>query len=296
MWFIFALITALAWGGADLFYKKGSDKKERHSAIRIVIAVGVIMGIQAFYMLLFVENDFKVSDIITYFPVSFFYILSMFFGYIGLRYIELSISSPIQNSSGALTSILLVVFFAASLNGLAVFAIALITTGVVLLAVFEPKDRIATSENKKYRIGILAITFPILYMIIDALGTFADAVYLDELQILSSEAALISYELTFLICAIIGFIYLKFIKKENFFIKAEKDRYFAAVLETAGQYFYVYAMADNSVITAPLIASYSVFSVILSRIFLKEKLSKKQYIVVAVVLVGIAVLGFAEEI
>ncbi len=296
MWFIFALITSLAWGGADLFYKKGSNKIERFSAIRIVIAVGVIMGIQAFYMLLFVETDFKLFDIITYFPVSAMYILSMFFGYIGLRYIELSISSPIQNSSGAIVSILLVVFFAATLNGLAIIAIALITSGVILLAVFEPKNRVASTANKKYRIGVLAITFPILYAIIDALGTFADAVYLDELQILSSEAALISYELTFFFFAVVGFIYIKFIRKESFVVKTEKNRYFAAVLETAGQFFYVYAMADNSVVTAPLIASYSVFSVILSRIFLKEKLSKKQYIVVAIVLLGIAVLGLAEEL
>ena len=27
MWFVFALITALAWGGADLFYKKALTKK-----------------------------------------------------------------------------------------------------------------------------------------------------------------------------------------------------------------------------------------------------------------------------
>lgn len=45
-----------------------------------------------------------------------------------------------------------------------------------------------------------------------------------------------------------------------------------------------------------MIASYSIFSVLLSRIFLKEKLNKWQYTAVAVVMVGIAVLGFAEEL
>jgi drug/metabolite transporter (DMT)-like permease len=41
-------------------------------------------------------------------------------------------------------------------------------------------------------------------------------------------------------------------------------------------------MSSNAIIAAPLIASYSIFSVILSRIFLKEKLSKAQYAVIIV--------------
>ena len=43
-----------------------------------------------------------------------------------------------------------------------------------------------------------------------------------------------------------------------------------------------------------MIASYSIVSVILGRIFLKEKLSGKQYVVVVVVISGIIILGFFE--
>ena len=43
-----------------------------------------------------------------------------------------------------------------------------------------------------------------------------------------------------------------------------------------------------------MIASYSIVSIILSRIFLKEKLQKEQYAVILLVMVGIAMLGFAE--
>ena len=55
-------------------------------------------------------------------------------------------------------------------------------------------------------------------------------------------------------------------------------------------------MSKNAIIAAPLIASYSIVSVILSRIFLKEKLSKKHYILVAMVMIGIAILGIADEL
>ncbi|MNP65172.1 EamA-like transporter family protein [compost metagenome] len=54
-------------------------------------------------------------------------------------------------------------------------------------------------------------------------------------------------------------------------------------------------MSSNAIIAAPLIASYSIFSIILSRIFLKERLNKQQYAVIIVVIVGIALLGLADE-
>ena len=47
MWFVFALITALAWGGADLFYKKGSDEKTPYTHLRITVMVGLVMGVYA---------------------------------------------------------------------------------------------------------------------------------------------------------------------------------------------------------------------------------------------------------
>lgn len=53
-------------------------------------------------------------------------------------------------------------------------------------------------------------------------------------------------------------------------------------------------MSSYAIIAAPMIASYSIFSIILSRIFLKEKLSPKQYIIITVVMLGIILLGIAD--
>ena len=127
------------------------------------------------------------------------------------------------------------------------------------------------------------------------IGHLADAVYLDELSLIGEDEALLAYEFTFFICAIFAFIYLK-VKKEQFVLRKEKDRGAAALFETVGQFFYVFAMSRNAIIVAPLIASYSVFSVLLSRIFLKEKLTKKQYWIIAVVMSGIIMLALSEVI
>ena len=45
---------------------------------------------------------------------------------------------------------------------------------------------------------------------------------------------------------------------------------------------------------APLISSYCLFSVILSRIFLKEKLTVRQYGAIAIAICGIAIMGFFD--
>ena len=74
-------------------------------------------------------------------------------------------------------------------------------------------------------------------------------------------------------------------------VKKQGARTVAAVFETAGQFTYVYAMSDKAIIAAPMVACYSIVSMLLSRIFLKEKLTKAQYACIAVVMIGIAVLG-----
>ncbi|MGZ7445108.1 EamA family transporter [Paenibacillus sp. TH7-28] len=302
MWFMFALFTALAWGGADLFYKKGSDSHDRFSHIKIVIMVGLVMGIHSTAYLLIKGLHFDPADMIRYLPVSALYILSMAIGYFGLRYIELSISSPVQNSSGAVTAILLYLFFPHDLGVFEVMGVAIITCGVVGLAVLEKRaERQALQASfakvdVKYQIGVMAITFPILYCILDGLGTFADGIYLDELKLIGEDAALLAYEFTFFICAVIAYAYLVFVKKQRFNLFRERVKGYAAIFETTGQFFYVFAMSGNAIISAPLIASYSIFSVILSRIFLKERLGKLQYGVIVLVMIGIALLGLADEL
>lgn len=302
MWFLFALLTTLSWGVADLFYKKGSDSNDKYSSIKIGIMVGIVMGIHAFFYMFTNGITFDPFDIVKYLPVSFFYILSMLIGYWGLRYIELSISSPVQNSSGAITAILLIILFPQELNAFNIIGIILITGGVIGLAILEKKLQTAALQadnvqvDPKYKIGVLAITFPILYAVLDAIGTTADGIYLDELSLISEDAALLAYEFTWFIYAIIALVYIVVIKKQKFNIFKQPVKTSAAVFETAGQFFYVFAMSNNAVIAAPMIASYSIVSVILSRIFLKEKLSKQHYTLIIIVMIGIAVLGIAEEL
>lgn len=297
-WYTSAVLTILLWGVADLYYKKGTNPNDRYSHLRIVVMVGLIMGVQAFFELGKMNWQYNPINIIKYLPVSSMYILSMILGYVGLRYLEVSINSPVSNTSGAIAGILAFIVLKKTMNVWQLFAITIITIGLIAIAIIERK--LAEEERKqknisidlKYKLGALALIFPILYAIIDALGTFLDDVYLSNLM--SPEEALVSYELTFLICGIIALFYIVFIKKERFMFLKEKDKALAAIFETAGQFFYVYALDTNSVVVAPMVASYSIVSVLLGRIFLKEKLTFKQYIIIAMVMAGVFILGFFE--
>lgn len=305
MWFIFALLTTLSWGIADLFYKKGAVEEDRYSHLKTTIIVGLVMGAHALFTLAAGDINYDFKNILIYLPVSFMYILSMTVGYFGLRYLELSISSPVQNSSGAVASILCLVFLGQTLDLISSIGVIFICVGVIALGVVEKKlqDSYGAEDDRKYKIGFIAFMIPVLYCIIDALGTFFDSYYLDDIAStplvnVTSDTfeavANTSYELTFLICAVILFVYVKLIKKQSFAPMKQGNRLAAAIFETIGQFFYVYALSGNGVVAAPMIAAYCIVSVILSRIFLKEKLTIGQYITVFIAIIGIIILGVAE--
>ena len=301
MWFWLAIIALLCWSGSDLFSKIGCrDGRDKYNPLKMVIAVGVVMGLHAAYEI-FVGGAVVTWHVIwTYLPVSLLYIGSMTLGYVGLRYIELSISSPICNSSGALVAILtLITAGLGDMGALQLIAITLVAGGVILLGVVEATEddelRAARQEagNRKYAKSFLALLLPILYCVLDAAVTFADSLVLETLD---EGSANVAYELTFLVAGLLAGGYVLFVKREKLTVRSEGPKYLGAVCETIGQFFYIYALADKAhvAMSAPIIASYCAVSVLWSRLFLKEKLSWKHYAAIAITVAGIAIIGLLD--
>ena len=302
MWFWFAVIALLCWSGSDLFSKIGcQDARDKYSHLKMVMAVGLVMGIHAAYEIFVGGVEINGSILLTYLPVSLLYISSMAMGYLGLRYIELSISSPICNSSGAIVAILSFATMgaAAELPAMAFVAVALVCVGVVSLGIVEANEdeelRRARQDasNHHYAKSWIALALPVVYCLLDALGTFADS---RVLEILDEDSANVAYELTFLAVGIICAIYVLGVKKQKLIPRQEAPKYTGAVFETIGQFFYIYALADTEHVAfaAPIISSYCVASVLWSRLFLKEKLSKKHYLCIFTVIVGIVIMGILD--
>lgn len=301
-----------------MFSKMGTREKDKNSHWKVVFAVGLIMGIHFFITLIggsIIDNtvgvdrvhkivasllytDFKPIDFINYLPVASLYILAMVFGYIGLRYIELSISSPICNSSGALAFLLCLVFgifSAEDITTTTIVGILMITVGIIALGFIEQREdeevKKARQEraNRKYAKSILAFLLPISYLIIDALGTAGDE-YIFANSDITDYAANSAFELTFFILAIFAFIWIKFVKKDTVF-KGNKNLYWGGLCETIGQVFYMAVMFSDFSAGMVIISAYCAISVLWSRIFLKEKMSIKHYAVIALVIAGIVILG-----
>ena len=300
MWFWFSLIALVCWSGSDLFSKIGcQDADDKYSHLKMVMAVGLVMGLHAAYEIFIGGTEINGSIILTYLPVSLLYISSMTIGYIGLRYIELSISSPICNSSGALVAVLSIITGSALLAAAQYAAMALVCVGVIGLGIVEAREdddlRAARQQasNHRYAKSALALILPIIYCLLDALGTFADSRVLETLD---EDSANCAYELTFLLAAIVCFVYVVLIKKSKLLPKREAPKYAGALCETAGQFAYIYALADTEhvALAAPIISAYCVASVLWSRIFLKEKLSWKHYAMIALVVAGIVILGIYD--
>ena len=306
-WLFFSIATALLWGTAELFYKKGARPDEKYSHLKICVWVGIVMGAHAIFTLLTQDINYNPVNLIRYLPVSMMYIVSMAFSYFGMRFLEESISDPIENTAGVLCVVLFAVFMKDEFSLLTWVAVAIIAIGVVGVGYLENKGE--TPRKKKYgkKLAIVAFIMPFIYAFLDAFGTFLDDAFflvediaetplIDVTEETIEAVANTSYELTFALFALALYIFMKSKKVKFGGVPQHKDKILAAVFETAGQFTYVYALGGVDAVAAPILSSVCVISLLLSRIFLKEKLSWKTYAFIGVVIIGILLLAVAEEL
>ena len=306
-WLFFSVATAILWGTAELFYKKGARPDEKFSHLKICVWVGIIMGAHAIFTLLTQDINYNPVNLLIYLPVSAFYIISMAFSYFGMRFLEESISDPIENTAGVICTLLFVIFLQEEISALTWVAIAIITIGVLGVSFLENHGE--TTRKKKYgkTLAVVAFCMPFVYALLDAVGTFLDdafflvedianAPFVDVTEETIEAVANTSYELTFALFALGLFIFMKSKNVKFGAVPQHKDKILAAVFETAGQFTYVYALGGVDAIAAPILSSVCVVSLLLSRIFLKEKLSWKTYVFIGIVIFGILLLAVAEEL
>ena len=306
-WLFFSIGTALLWGIAELFYKKGARPDEKYSHLKICVWVGVVMGAHAIFTLLTQDINYNPINIICYLPVSLFYIISMAFSYFGMRFIEESISDPIENTAGVICVLLFAIFMGDTFHWLTWVSVAVIAVGVVGVSYLENRGETTRKKKMGKVMALVAFCMPFLYALLDAFGTFLDDAFfliedvassplIDVAEDTIEAVANTSYELTFALFALGLFIFLKAKKVKFGPVSQNKDKVLAAVFETAGQFTYVYALGGVDAVAAPILSSVCIVSLLLSRIFLKEKLSWKTYVFIAIVIIGILLLAISEEL
>lgn len=316
IWFLLTLSCIILWGITDILNKKSLDYNDPLSQYKAFVWIGMVMGLAGAIMAIcsdtLRESIMMVKDNLYLIPLCIFYALALFFGLLGAKHLDASVVSPLENIDGAITAIILYMFFfltgrshvTDSIGIMDIIGTVAITTGVIFLGVQEhklSKQEINLEEDKKkHRLGVLALIFPIIYNLVDAVSMVAVGITVsEETEVAIPDIDFFIFEsLGFLVVAICMWLYMLIAKKYKYnpFKKKELVRCGAATSETLGTMTYIFAVAGNPILTAPITSSYCLVTVVLARIFLKERLTKKQYLSVAFVIVGIVLLGISEII
>ena len=313
-WLTLTLSSIILWGLTDIFLKKSLNYSDSLSQFKTFVWIGLVAAPTSIIMALCSDTLLDSVRIITDNPfliiINTFYVIAMFFGLLGAKHLDASVVSPLENIDGAITAIVLYLFFfftgknnvTDSIGIVDIIGTVAITVGVVLLGIQEQKlskqETNLSEDKKKHHLGALALLFPIVYNLADAFSMVATGIMVSgETEVSIPDMDYIFFEsLTFSVFALFTWLYMLISKKHlyNPFKKTELYCCGAATCETLGTIVFTFAVAISPILTAPITSSYCLVTIILARIFLKERLTKKQYLSLVFLLAGIALLGVSE--
>ena len=313
-WLLLTMSSIILWGITDILLKKSLHHSDPLSQYKTFIWIGLVMApagcIAAICSDTLLEYFRMLADELYLIPLCALYVLAMFFGLLGAKHLDASVVSPLENIDGAIAAIILYFFFLLtdrhhildSVSVLDLIGAVIITAGIILLGIQEHKlskqEAHIEINKKKHRLGALALLFPIAYNLVDALSIVAMGITVSgETEASIPDIDFFFFEcLAFTLIGIIVWLYLLFAKKYKYnpFKKTELSRVGAAGCETLGTMTFTFAVGINPILTAPIASSYCFVTILLARILLKERLTKKQYLSLAFVLIGIALLGISE--
>lgn len=315
-WLLLTLSCIILWGITDILLKKSLDYSDSLSQYKTFVWIGIVMAPAGVIMAIcsdtLLDSIMMVKDNLYLIPLCVFYAIALFFGLLGAKHLDASVVSPLENIDGAIAAIILYFFFlftgrshiTDSIGVVEMIATLSIVVGVILLGIQEQslsKQETHLSEDKKrHRLGALALIFPIIYNLVDAVSMVAVGITVsEETEVAIPDIDFFIFEsLGFVVVAICVWFYMLIIKKYKYnpFKKEELVRCGAATGETFGTMAFTFAVGISPILTAPITSSYCFVTIVLARIFLKERLTKKQYLSLAFLVVGIALLGVSEII
>lgn len=305
MWIIFAVLTVLLWGTSETIFKKVSNS-DKDSVLKLISYNGIILGTAGIIYMFFTKTEINFEILLTYLPNALIFITSMFCTYTAMKFTKVSITSPLQNSSCAITTILCILVLHQEVTVLQAIAVIAILFGLILISINKDEFKKEEKEEKRKisrRVYLTGIGFALGYWLLDGIGSFMDDYVLTDN--LSADQVFISYGIIYMaigvICAIIYNV-KKYAENKALISKGEviqkrrfvfdKYKLIGTLVETSGQFTYTYAyFYGDGALVSPFIAAYCIVTMILSRIFLKEKLSKYQYILIAIILTSLIILS-----
>jgi hypothetical protein len=217
-WFCLTILCILCWSTTDIFYKKGSELTDKLSHLKIMVWLGIVMGIAAVLLLPLSETQLSPAGLIVYYkdyiPMAALYVAALLCGTVSARYLDASVTSPLENVDGAVAAAILLVYFAVTgrlgegpgITPWNVGSIFFVAVGVILLGIQERRianrERNVPKTQRKHPLGALAFIFPLLYTLVDA-----GAMVFDSIALAGEDEAYIG-QFDLLICESMAFTYI----------------------------------------------------------------------------------------
>lgn len=312
MWLILAIVATLAWGWEEIFLKSGTDAQPAGAPLRIAVCLGMGAAVLCAVCLPFSESGLPLPQLIRqnslFFIVPLVYGLALLISNIGYRYLDASVFAPLENAAGAFPPLLFIIWFACAgelgslwneISPLDAAAVGTIVVGILWLAFIEHHRKLAAiATHSAKRGGAMAFLFPLVFCLVDAFDTFlCGAILGGEIgDGMGKVDYLILYSLTFVVIGLVCWCVL-YVKTRCLFNPLH-PRFAAfrkaAALACCAQISYVFAMAEEPLYTAPIVAAFGIVTVVISPRCLGERLTPVQYVAVALILAGVLALGISE--
>lgn len=313
MWTFFVFACVSLWGVTSIFYKKGADQSDPHIHLKFSVITGLVFFVIALCYLFIREEPFSIwESAARFWPMTAFgilYAIGNTVTFQGFLYNDASVVAPIENTAnGSYVMILILVYALLGrvdsiwevLTPFKIAGIVCIFLGLLSIGIIQHNEAKAAGKKERFKAGATALIFPLLFSMMDGLETVVSGICLDKTFgfAMPEGDSIIIVGMEYAFFALLFWIYISIKEKKvyNPLTKASAPFFCGTLCDNIAIVFYSYAMALDSVATDPILAVYPMITVLLSRIVLKEKLSVKQYLCLALLLAGSGIIVIGQNV
>ncbi|MDO8740689.1 MAG: DMT family transporter [Candidatus Woesearchaeota archaeon] len=277
---LFGIIVMISWGLDKICWKKVSSKLDHHTMLLF----------NYFFMVLFlfifsaITNNIKwisLNDLLLAAFMGFLGFIAILMFFISFRFTQISLITALTTAYVPIAAILAVFIFKESITLLLLIGTALVFMGIFLLSLKDGKLKI-----KNWKITLLlaaaisviwGFTYPFLRILVNSMGAVTASLY---------------FEGFIMLFCLIYFLIRN--KNHKFIVKKENTRWLilSGLLGAVGAVFYNFSLDHGLILIASPMASASmIITVLASWLFLKERLTKKQWVYIIVILSGLILIS-----
>lgn len=275
---LLGIIAMVCWGTADIFAKRVIGKIGVYKTVLTNMSLGIAMLVVV--SVFFTDIFYLPPDPLLISTAAFLNILGFIFYYKAFQKGKLSIAAPIGNSHSMITVLLAIILLNEVLTKFQFLSIVTIIVGIILISVqFSELKRLKSAEGSGYAFLSMVLWGFTLFFIAIITRSF-------------------DFILTVLWFRILGAIFISLFcvfKKEKLFFPVGNlwiPIILTAFFESMGFLAYASGILTNMVsLITPIASAAPAVTLLLARIFYKERLEFNQKIAALLILIGIIALN-----